>query len=80
MRHADAPNWRRPPRLVAAVQELIEREAARGYAPPDEPRLLTDGIVALGERWLHHAGDAAMNPEPATARRVISLLLRESRA
>ncbi|MGA2012170.1 MAG: QsdR family transcriptional regulator [Solirubrobacteraceae bacterium] len=66
------------PRLIAAVTRLIEEEASAGrYRPPDEPGLLADGIVSLGERFLYHAGDRAVNPDPETAKRVIGLLLRE---
>lgn len=66
------------PRIIAAVSEIIEREAAAGnYHPPDDPHLLADGIVSLAERFLYHAGDPAMNPDPQTAKRIIQLLLRE---
>jgi hypothetical protein len=41
------------PHLVAALTERIEREAQRGYRPPADPRVLADGIVALGERFLY---------------------------
>jgi AcrR family transcriptional regulator len=78
LRLITAPNGGIRPRLVAAVRDIIEREkTAHGYQPPAEPQLLADGIVALGERWLYHGGDPAMNPDPATARPVIGLLLRE---
>jgi AcrR family transcriptional regulator len=76
-RLATAPNGGVRPRLVAAVRGIIERDATRGYRPPDDPQLLADGIVALAERWFYHGGDPAMNPDPATARRVIGLVLRE---
>jgi AcrR family transcriptional regulator len=78
LRLMTAPNGGIRPRLVAAVREIIEREVTRGYRPPTDPQILADGIVALGERWLYHGGDPAMNPDPATARQVIELLLRES--
>lgn len=65
------------PRLRDKITQIIEREAAAGYRPPDAPVLLADGILSLTERWLYHNGDPALNPEPATARRVIALLLRE---
>jgi hypothetical protein len=78
MRLLTSPNGGVRPRLVAAVAAVIERAMEQGYAPPDDPSVLADGIVALGERWLYHAGDPAMNPDPATARRMITLLLRES--
>jgi AcrR family transcriptional regulator len=77
LRLMTAPNGGIRPRLVAAVRDIIERERTYGYNPPADPQLLADGIVALGERWLYHRGDPAMNPDPATARQVIALLLRE---
>jgi AcrR family transcriptional regulator len=77
LRLMTAPTGGIRPRLVAAVREIIEREQTRGYRPPADPQILADGIVALGERWLYHGGDPAMNPDPATARQVIELLLRE---
>lgn len=67
------------PRIVASITGMMEREVQRGgYRPPDEPALLADGIVSIAERFLYHGGDPAANPDPATARRVIALLLRES--
>jgi AcrR family transcriptional regulator len=66
------------PRIIAAVAGIIERESAAGhYRPPDDPQLLADGIVSLGERFLYHAGDPTMNPDPQNAKRIIQLLLRE---
>lgn len=76
-RLATALNGGVHPRLVAAVRDIIERDATSGYRPPADPQLLADGIVALSERWFYHGGDPAMNPDPATARQVIGLLLRE---
>jgi AcrR family transcriptional regulator len=67
------------PRLVDLVASMIEQEAADGhYQPPEEPRLLADVIVSLGERFLHHGGDPEMNPDLHTARRAIALLVREN--
>lgn len=75
-----AANGRVRQHLVRAVTELIEREVSeRGYRPPADPAVLADGIIAVGERFLYHSGDVAMNPDPATAQVVISLLLREAR-
>lgn len=65
------------PRLLVKIASVIEREAIAGYRPPDEPAVLADGILSLAERWLYHNGDPSLNPDPTTARRVISLLLRE---
>lgn len=66
------------PRLLTAISAIIAREAAGGYRAPDDPELIADGILALGERWLYHDGSPELNPDPAMARRVIVLLLRES--
>jgi AcrR family transcriptional regulator len=73
-----ASDGRVRPHLVAALTERIEREAERGYRPPADAHVLADGIVALGERFLYHGGNPALNPDPATARVVIRLLLRET--
>lgn len=69
------------PRLVATATELIATEADAGhYRPPEEPALLADVIVSVGERFLHHNGDPAMNPDLDTARRAIALIVRENPA
>jgi Tetracyclin repressor-like, C-terminal domain len=66
------------PRIIAAVAGLIDEERDAGrYRPPAPASLLADGIVSLGERFLYHAGDRELNPDPETAKRVIGLLLRE---
>jgi AcrR family transcriptional regulator len=66
------------PRLVARVAEVIEEEATAGrYRPPAAPLVLADGVVSLGERFLHHGGDPQLNPDPETAKTIVSLLLRE---
>lgn len=73
-----APNGPIRPKLVRFLTEVIEAEAAGGgYRPPAPPATLADGIVALGERYLHNGGDPTLNPDPATAHTVIALLLRE---
>jgi len=73
-----APRGGLRPRLVDAVAQVIDSEVEAGnYRPPAESRKLADGIVALGERFLYHGGDPALNPDPETARLVIGLLLRE---
>jgi AcrR family transcriptional regulator len=67
------------PRIVALLAEYIEREVTDGhYDPPDDPELLADVLVSMGERFLHHGGDPAMNPDLDTARRAIALLVREN--
>jgi AcrR family transcriptional regulator len=66
------------PRIVARVAGVIEEEVRAGrYAPPASPTVLADGVVSLGERFLHHGGDPVLNPDPETAKAIISLLLRE---
>jgi AcrR family transcriptional regulator len=66
------------PRIVEALAELIAMEVAEGhYRAPDDPHLLADGIVTLGERFLYNGGAARANPDPAMAVRVMDLLLRE---
>jgi AcrR family transcriptional regulator len=66
------------PRLVELLTHAIEREVTDGgYRPPAPPATLADGIVALGERYLHNGGDPTLNPDPTTAHTVITLLLRE---
>jgi AcrR family transcriptional regulator len=66
------------PRLVEAIASHIAAEVRHGeYRPPDDPELLAEGIVTLGERFLYHGGATEANPDPTTAFRVIALLLRE---
>jgi hypothetical protein len=73
-----APNGPFRPRFVARVAAIIADEASAGrYNPPTEPAVLADGIVALGERYLHNGADPTLNPDPATAHTMVSLLLRE---
>ena len=64
-------------RLMQALIELIERDAERGYKPPESPELLADSIISLGERFLHNGGEPDANPSPEMAHRAIALLLRE---
>lgn len=74
-----APNGPFRPRLVARVTEMIDEVAARdGYVPPAPAASLADGIVSLGERYLHNGGDPSLNPDPATAKLIVGLLLREN--
>jgi len=79
LRLLTAPAGAVRPRIIAAVTGLIDEERDAGrYRPPASPSLLADGIVSLGERFLYHAGDRELNPDPETAKRVIGLLLREA--
>jgi AcrR family transcriptional regulator len=69
------------PRLVSAIAAWIEREVQAGfYRPPEQPELLADGIVTLGERFLYHGGYVESNPDADTASRMIALLIREREA
>ena len=65
-------------RLVARAAALIEREQERGaYRAPAPCDVLSDGVIALGERFLHHGEAAVHRPDPATAKQLLHLLLRE---
>jgi AcrR family transcriptional regulator len=66
------------PRIVQTLTQIIRRECEDGgYRPPADPQILADGIVSLGERYLHNGGDPTLNPDPATAKTIVALLLRE---
>jgi tetracycline repressor-like protein len=66
------------PRLVAWLRDMIQAEIDAGhYRAPADPELLADGIVSIGERFLHHGGDPDVSPDPASAGRMIAVLLRE---
>ncbi len=66
------------PRLVAWTRDLIQSEIDAGnYRAPADPELLADGIITIGERFLHHGGDPDVTPDPASAGRMIAVLLRE---
>jgi AcrR family transcriptional regulator len=64
-------------RLLDAVVEMIERDVAHGYNPPETPELLADTVISLAERFLHNGGAPDANPSPEMAKRAIALLLRE---
>jgi AcrR family transcriptional regulator len=67
------------PRLVDAIAAWIQREVDDGYyRPPEAPRLLADGMVSLGERFLYHGGYVEANPDADTASRMIAVLIREA--
>jgi AcrR family transcriptional regulator len=69
------------PRIVQTLHNLIQREVDSGvYTPPADPAILADGIVSLGERYLHNGGDPTENPDPTSARVIVKLLLREDPA
>jgi AcrR family transcriptional regulator len=67
------------PRLVDALAAWIQREVDDGYyRAPEDPQLLADGMVSLGERFLYHGGYIESNPDADTASRMIALLIREA--
>ena len=69
------------PRLVAWIAGLIQAEIDAGrYRAPADAELLADGVVTIGERYLHHGGDPDVSPDPAAAGRMIAVLLREAPA
>jgi AcrR family transcriptional regulator len=69
------------PRLVDAIAAWIQREVDEGYyRAPEDPQLLADGMVSLGERFLYHGGYVESNPDADTASRMIALLIRENQS
>jgi AcrR family transcriptional regulator len=67
------------PRLVAWIEQMIQAEIDAGrYRAPADTGLLADGVVTIGERFLHHGGDPDVTPDPATAGRMMAVLLREA--
>ena len=66
------------PRLVTWIADMIQAEIDAGrYRAPADPNLLAEGIVTIGERFLHHGGDPDVSPDAASAGRIIGVLLRE---
>jgi AcrR family transcriptional regulator len=66
------------PRVIGWIAAMIQAEIDAGhYRAPAEPGLLADGIVTIGERFLHHGGDPDVTPDAASAGRMIAVLLRE---
>jgi AcrR family transcriptional regulator len=67
------------PRLVAWIAAMIQTEIDAGrYRAPADPELLADGVVTIGERFLHHSGDPEVTPDATSATRTIAVLLREA--
>lgn len=66
------------PRVVSWTRDMIQSEIDAGnYRAPADPELLADGIVTIGERFVHHGGDPDVTPDAASAGRMIAVLLRE---
>jgi AcrR family transcriptional regulator len=66
------------PRAVAWFAATIQTEVDAGrYRPPASPALLADGIITIGERFLHHGGDPDVTPDPISAGLMFDVLLRE---
>jgi AcrR family transcriptional regulator len=79
LRLLTAPRGPVRPRLLARLTAAIDAEVDAGaYRSPAPPAVLADGLLSLGERFLHHGGDPDLNPDPAGAKLIIGLLLRES--
>jgi AcrR family transcriptional regulator len=74
-------NGRFRPRAVAWFAAVIQGEVDAGrYRAPADPALLADGIVTIGERFLHNGGDPDVTPDPVSAGRMFDVLLREASA
>ena len=72
------PKGRVRPGLVERLAAHIQQEVDEGfYRPPEEPHLLAEGMITIGERFLYNGGNVSANPDPATAYRIMSLLIRE---
>ncbi len=68
------------PRMVAAIKELIEREASAGtYDPPVEPGTLAYAIVRLAEAFLFNEAAAGIRGDVDRLRDVEAALLGVSR-
>ena len=78
LRLLTAPRGPIRPRLLARLAAAIAAEAGAGaYRCPAPPAILADGLLSLGERFLHHGGDPELNPDPESAKTIMALLLRE---
>ncbi|HXD53341.1 MAG TPA: QsdR family transcriptional regulator [Solirubrobacteraceae bacterium] len=63
------------PRMVAAVQSLIEDERAAGYEPALAPDLLAYAIVRLAEAFLYQDAAAGVRSDNARLRQIEAALL-----
>jgi|SRR5277367_5370406 len=63
------------PRMVAAVQALIEDEVAAGYRPALAPDLLAYAIVRLAEAFLYNDAAAGVRSDNSRLRQIEAALL-----
>jgi AcrR family transcriptional regulator len=63
------------PRMVAAVQALIDDEVAAGYRPSLAPDLLAYAIVRLAEAFLYNDAAAGVRSDNARLRQIEAALL-----
>ena len=63
------------PRMVAAVQSLIEDEVAAGYRPALAPDLLAYAIVRLAEAFLYNDAAAGVRSDNSRLRQIEAALL-----
>ncbi len=63
------------PRMVAAVQSMIEDEVAAGYRPALAPDLLAYAIVRLAEAFLYNDAAAGVTSEVGRLRQIEAALL-----
>jgi AcrR family transcriptional regulator len=63
------------PRMVAAVQRLIEEEVREGFEPAVEPDLLAYAIVRLAEAFLYNDAAAGVTGDTERLRQIEAALL-----
>lgn len=63
------------PRMVAAVQHLIEEEVREGFEPAVEPGLLAYAIVRLAEAFLYNDAAAGVTGDTERLRQIEAALL-----
>jgi AcrR family transcriptional regulator len=75
LRVLTAANGLVQPRMVAAVQRIVEQEVAAGYRPALEPDLLAYAIVRLAEAFLYNDAAAGVAGEVGRLRQIEAALL-----
>jgi AcrR family transcriptional regulator len=63
------------PRVVALIEEMIEEEVARGYAPPADPGVVAYAIVRIAESFLYADAAAGFRGDFGRVRAVYAALL-----